>query len=118
MAGPELLQVSGVADIQNDAIVIGQLLARRDVAKCLDDDAVASGIAIGVMDDDRLTIGCAAMVDPPRCVATDGGVDDVAAIEREQERMAAFRPITVHAISPRMSDQSSLVVNNVRTRWD
>src|SRR5690606_41562923 len=45
VAGPELLGLGRVRLVQDDAVVVGQLLARGDVADGLDEDAVLARVA-------------------------------------------------------------------------
>ena len=85
--------------VQRDAVVVGQFLARLDVADRLDQHAILAAVALLVLLDQRLAVGIAAVVDPARGVALAVGVDQVVVFEREQERVAGFAAIAVELVA-------------------
>src|SRR5690606_7810492 len=111
VAGPELLGLGRVRLVQDDAVVVGQLLARGDVADGLDEDAVLARVAAVGFLVDRLAVRVAAVVDPAGDVAVDIGVDDVLVVEREQEGMAGLRLVAVDAVGLGMGAQLALVLH-------
>src|SRR5262245_6633637 len=75
MAGVACLGMFVVPRLAFIGVVVGQLLARRDVAQGVDERP--AGL------DDDLAVRIAGVVDEARLVAADRGVDDPAAIHRQ-----------------------------------
>src|SRR6187399_2800189 len=71
-----------------EPVVVAQLLAVANRPLRLDEDA-----ALGVLD--RHAVRIAGMIDPPRRIAADAGVDHAAVVELEQERVRGILRIAV-----------------------
>jgi hypothetical protein len=73
------LQLLGIRLVDDQAVVVVELFAGLDVAQALDEDPAL--FLVG------LAVGVAAVVDPARRVAADGGVDHPAVVDVEVEGM-------------------------------
>ncbi len=78
--------------VELEAIVVEELRARGDVSPREDEHAArARRVALLGLDGDA--VGAARVVDPPRRVAADLGVDDVAALQGEIEGVVGLRGV-------------------------
>ena len=66
--------------VDREVVVVGEFLARADAAHARRGPSPPVVLL-------RLAIGRARVIDPPRGVAATAGVDDVAVVEREEERV-------------------------------
>ena len=117
-AAPQFFQARGVRHLQHDAVVVGQLFARLDRADRLDHHLVAPRIAAGALLHQRAAVGRAAVVDPARAVAALVGVDDVAVVEREQERVTGFAAVAVEFVGLGVGQQPALVLDDLLAPGD
>src|SRR5882757_8511886 len=114
-AGPQLLQALGVADLQLDAVVIGQFLAGPDRAQRLDEQAVPRRIAVLALQQHRLAVRRAAVVDPAGRIAALVAVDNVSVVEDEQEGVAGFDVIAVAAVGHGVAQQPAAIFDQAFT---
>src|SRR5690606_28899255 len=111
-AAPELLELRGVRFVEHDAVVVGQLLARADVAQGDDEDLVLLRAPLRVFLDLGLAVRIAAVVDPARDVAADVRVDHVMVVEREQEGVAVFVLVAVFLVDLVVGTQLAAVLDD------
>ena len=100
--------------VEHDAVVVGELLARPDLARRLDEHTVLAAVAAVVLVQHGLAVGLAAVVDPARVVAADVGVDDPVVVEREQERMPAVGIAPVALVDLVMRPQRAAVLDDAQ----
>src|SRR6185312_6564880 len=115
---PQLLQARGVRHVEDDAVVVGELLAGLDGADRLDQHLVVARIAVGAFLHHRATVRRAAVVDPARAVAVAVGVDDVVVVEREQEGVAGLAAVAVHVVGLGVGHQRALVLDDFLALFD
>src|SRR5690606_38326850 len=111
-AAPELGEIRGLRFVEHDAVVVGQLLARADVAQGDDEDLVLLRAPLRVFLDLGLAVRIAAVVDPARDVAADVRVDHVMVVEREQEGVAVFVLVAVFLVDLVVGTQLAAVLDD------
>jgi hypothetical protein len=102
-----------VRHVEHDAVVVGEFLARLDVADRLDQHAVAARVATGTFLDHGAAVRRAAVIDPARAVAVLVRVDDVIVVEREQESVPRLAAVAIQIVGLRMTHQLALVLDDL-----
>src|SRR5205823_3010059 len=73
-------------------------------------------IAALVFDHPGLAVRCTAVIDPARVVAAHVRVDEIALVEREQERMAAVDVATIGLVGLRMGEPAATILDQFDAR--
>src|SRR5678815_1169453 len=97
--------------VEDVRVVIRELLARGDVADRLDPDATVV--------DDRIAVRIARVIDEPRVVAVDGGVDHDVVVDREEKRVVSLiNAIGVTGIRGVGCETLAGIFDETRSRWN
>src|SRR5690606_38492788 len=111
-AGPQLLELGRARLVEDDAVVVGQLLAGADVAQREDVHLVLVASVLVVFLDLGLAVRIAAVVHPAGDVAVHVGVDHVLVVEREQEGVPVLVLVAVLLVHLVVGPQRALVADD------
>lgn len=115
---PDFQKLGGVALVQSDLVVVGQLFAVGDITLGFDHHKLMARIVVGGLMQKRLAIRIAAVVDVARVIAILIGINDVFIVKRKQEGMPAVDTIAILFVCLGMGQALTFVFNQFSAGHD